>query len=156
MNEPKGDQLYLTLINQWAAQYQDLCQLLSDEQRALEQRDFELLSKLISQKNRLVDQINSDQIPSIINHGTSTPIKLRQVKNYCFTSESLQPFWKDLMTIVDQCNHKNEVNAHLITLISKATKRTFNLIKGFDPDNNIYDAHGDRKQVKHFSQPLSA
>jgi len=156
MNEAKNDQLYLTLINQWSAQYQDLHELLSDEQRALEQRNFEQLGQLIKQKNRLVEQINNDQIPSIINHGTSTPIKLRQVKNYCFASESLQPFWKNLMAIVDQCNQKNEVNAHLIELISKSTKRTFNLIKGFDPDNNIYDAKGDRKQVKHFSRPLSA
>ncbi len=156
MNKTNDDQLYLTLINQWTAQYHDLHQVLSGEQKALEKRDFEQLGTLIKQKNKLVDEINNDQIPSIINHGTSTPIKLRQVRNYCFTNKTLRPFWEKLMDKVDQCNHKNEVNSHLIELIASSTKRAFNLIKGFDPDNNIYDAKGDRKQVKHFSQPLSA
>jgi len=149
-------QVYLTLINQWSTQYQTLLEVLGNEQKALENRDFDGLGSLIKKKDRLVEQINNDQIPSIINRGTSTPIKLKQVRNYCLKTPQLKSHWDKLMAIVDQCNHNNEVNAQLIVLISKSTKRAFNLIKGFDPDNNIYDSKGDRKQVKHFGQPLSA
>jgi len=159
MNNTKHNsehQIYLTLINQWSAQYQKLLEVLCGEQKALERRDFEGLGSLIKQKDTMVEQINKDQIPSIINQGTTVPIKLKQVRNYCLQTPQLKPYWDKLMEIVDQCNHKNEVNAQLIQLISKSTKRAFNLIKGFDPDNNIYDSKGDRKQVKHFGQPLSA
>lgn len=152
----KEIQVYRTLINQWVEQYQCLHDILNSEQVALEKRDFVSLEALVKEKNTLVKQINLEQIPAIINDGAITQPKIKQMKKYCLETPELTSNWKELMSLVDQCHFKNEVNARLIELVTCSTKRTFNLIKGFDPDNNIYDANGDRKMVKHFGQPLSA
>jgi flagellar biosynthesis/type III secretory pathway chaperone len=152
----KEIQVYQTLINQWTLQYQELFQLVTEEKTALENRDFETLEKLVQKKNVLVAQINLDQIPAIIDRGKVAQPKLAQVKQYCSNSPELKSSWNELMSLVGQCFHLNEVNAQLIELLTKSTKRTFNIIKGFDPDNNIYDAKGDRKIVSHYGQPVSA
>ncbi|MBV1910124.1 MAG: flagellar protein FlgN [Kangiellaceae bacterium] len=152
----KETQIYQTLINQWMSQYNELLELLSQEQRTLEKRDFEQLEMLVRQKNELVNKISLEQIPSIINDGNVAQLTFSQVKQYCLQTPDLQDEWKNLMTLVGQCHHKNEVNSKVIELMTKSTKRTFNLIKGFDPDNNIYDAKGDRKIVSHYGRPVSA
>ncbi len=152
----KEIQIYQTLINQWTVQYQELYSLVTQEKNALEKRDFEQLEKLVQQKNELVAKINLDQIPAIIERGNIAQPKLAQVKQFCTNTPELQGSWQKLMELVGQCYHLNEVNAQLIELLTKSTKRTFNLIKGFDPDNNIYDAKGDRKIVSHYGQPVSA
>lgn len=152
----KETQVYQTLVNQWTSQYNSLHELLDQEQRALENRAFEQLTKLVKQKNELVNEINIEQIPAIITQKGINQPTLLQVKQFCLQSNELEPLWNTLMALVDSCHHKNEVNSTLIELVTQSTKRTFNLIKGFDPDNNIYDANGDRKIVKHFSHSLSA
>lgn len=149
-------QVYQTLINQWSTQYQTLLELVNQEQKALEQRDFEKLEQLVSEKNDLVKQINLEQIPAIINNGQIAQPKLAQVKQFCLQTPQLKSDWEALMNLVSQCHHRNEVNSKLIELLTKSTKRTFNIIKGFDPDNNIYDSKGDRKIVSHYGRPVSA
>ena len=152
----KEIQMYQTLINHWSNQYNQLHDLLVLETKALEKRDFENLEALVSKKNNLVEQINLDQIPAVINQGGVAQPKLANVKQFCVNNTELKPNWDGLMKLVATCHHKNEVNAQLIELVTKSTKRTFNIIKGFDPDNNIYDAKGDRKVVSHYGQPVSA
>ena len=60
------------------------------------------------------------------------------------------------MELVEKCRFKNEVNGRLISLLNQSSRRTFNLIKGFDPDNNIYNATGNRTAVRHYGDSLSA
>jgi len=152
----KEVQIYQTLLNQWTEQYQTLHDILNCEQNALEKREFTELESLVKEKDKLVKQINQQQIPAIICDGTVSQPKINQVRKYCMNSSALKSDWNELMLLVDQCNFKNEVNSRLIELVATSTKRTFNLIKGFDPDNNIYNAKGDRTIVKHYGQSLSA
>ncbi len=152
----KEIQIYQTLLNQWTDQYQTLHDILNCEQLALEKRDFARLASLTKEKNDLVIQINQQQIPVIKNNGDINQPKINEVKKYCLKNPELSTSWDGLMSLVEQCNFKNEVNARLIELVTISTKRTFNLIKGFDPDNNIYNSTGDRTIVKHYGQSLSA
>lgn len=149
-------QIVLTLVNQWTEQYQSLHDILNSEQNALEQRDFEELKGIVSEKNNLVKVINSEQIPAIINQGNVSQLSFKDVQKHCLSSAELSEPWGRLMAVVDQCRYKNEVNSRIVELVTQSTKRTFNLIKGFDPSNNIYDAKGSSKLVKHYGQPLSA
>ncbi len=153
MNE---QQVYLTLINHWKEQYHRLHDVLNSEQSALETRDFVKLEALVKEKNALIKTIKVEQIPAIINQGSVKQPNLAEVKSICQSLPELQPHWQSLMELVDQCHFKNEVNAQLIELVTHSTKRIFNLIKGFDPDNNLYDHKGDRKLIKHFGTPISA
>ncbi len=152
----KEIQIYQTLLNQWMEQYQLLHDILNCEQLALEKRDFTKLASLSNEKNEIVKQINHQQIPAIIRQGDANQPKLNEVKKFCLHNPELSDSWERLMNLVEQCNFKNEVNARLIELVTLSTKRTFNLIKGFDPDNNIYNSTGDRTIVKHYGQSLSA
>ncbi|MDQ7048700.1 MAG: flagellar protein FlgN [Enterobacterales bacterium] len=153
MNE---QQIYLTLINHWKEQYRQLHDILNSEQSALEKRDFTSLESLVKEKDRLIKTIRVEQIPAIINQGSIKQPNLAEVKMICQSQEELKYHWQSLMELVDQCHFKNEVNAQLIELITHSTKRMFNLIKGCDPDNNIYDHKGDSKVIKHFGTPISA
>ena len=152
----KEIQVYQTLLNQWSNQYSELLTLVNQEQQALEKRDFQELELLVHKKNELLKIINLDQIPAIINNGNVAQPKLAQVKQFCLKTPELSSSWAALMELVSKCHHKNEVNSKMIELLTTSTKRTFNIIKGFDPDNNIYDAKGDRKIVSHYGQPVSA
>lgn len=152
----KEIQIYQTLLNHWTEQYHSLHDILNCEQLALEKRDFNHLASLAKEKNELVKQINQQQIPAIIEQGHANQPKINEVKKFCLNNLELSSSWQQLMRIVEQCHFKNEVNARLIELVSVSTKRTFNLIKGFDPDNNIYNSTGDRTIVKHYGQSISA
>jgi len=152
----KEIQIYQTLLNQWTEQYQTLHDILNCEQLALEKRDFTKLATLSNEKNDLVKAINIHQVPTFINRGEASRPKINEVKKFCFKTPQLSASWEQLMKLVEQCSIKNEVNARLIELIAVSTKRAFNLIKGFDPDNNIYNSTGDRTIVKHYGQSLSA
>ena len=153
MNE---QQIYLTLINHWKEQYRQLHDILNSEQLALEKRDFLTLEALVKEKDQLIKTIRVEQIPAIINKGSIKQPNLGEVKVICQSQTELKPHWQSLMELVDQCHFKNEVNAQLIELITHSTKRMFNLIRGCDPDNNIYDHKGDSKVIKHFGTPISA
>ena len=159
-----------TFINQWTISYKELDGLLDGEQKALEARDFTSLEKIVNAKNKLVIQINEQQIPVIEEQGFNgllannniTPIKesalskLHKARDFCLQTDELKNHWLNLIELVEQCNYKNEVNANMVQLITTSTKRTFNLIKGFDPDNNLYNRDGDRSMVQLQSQPLIA
>ncbi len=160
-------QEFKTFINLWLTSYQKLNDLLESEKKALEKRDYKGLEKLVSDKNILVNQINEQPIPQQdfngqLSHSKITPIKesaltkLNKAKIFCLNSVELKTSWEALITLVGECHFKNEVNAKMVQLITISTKRTFNLIKGLDPDNNIYNREGSRSLVQHQGQSITA
>ena len=149
-------QVCKTLLNQWLNDYQNLHDLLNSEQSALEKREFARMRRLLREKEDLLSQINQQQLPSRHDNQPQPKVSITDVRKFCESEIELLPKWQELMRLVDQCCFKNEVNAKLVELLLNANKRTFNLIKGFDPDNNLYDAKGDRSLVRHFGEALSA
>ncbi|PCI73317.1 MAG: hypothetical protein COB38_01065 [Gammaproteobacteria bacterium] len=165
-------QEFKTFINLWLASYQQLNDILENEQKALEKRDYTSLEKLVSEKNILVNQINEQPIPSQavsqqefdgqLSNSKITPIKesalgkLNKARVFCLNNVELKTSWEELIELVGECNFKNEVNSKIVQLITTSTKRTFNLIKGFDPDNNLYNSEGNRSLVQHQGRSLIA
>jgi len=160
-------QEFKTFINLWLTSYQKLYELLESEKRALEKRDFTCLEKIVSDKNILINLINEQPIPqqefyNQLSNSKITPIKesaltkLNKARTFCLNSIELKTSWKELIKLVGECHFKNEVNSKMVQLIASSTKRTFNLIKGFDPDNNLYNRDGDRSLVQHQGQSLIA
>jgi flagellar biosynthesis/type III secretory pathway chaperone len=152
----KQTQICQTIINQWQHDYQNLHDALSAEQLALEKRDFKLLSQASADKDSLVKQINQHQLPQLEDQQGMTINTLASFKMHCLSQSVLTEPWNELMQLVAQCRFKNEVNARLIELLNQSSKRTINLIKGFDPDNNIYNASGNRTAVRHYGSLISA
>ena len=145
-----------TVINQWQQDYQRLHDILNDEQLALEKRNFEQLELATQEKDKTVKQINAHQLPQILNQQGNLINSLQEFKLHCFNDMKLKFSWEGLMELVEKCSFKNEVNGRLINLLNQSSRRTFNLIKGFDPDNNIYNATGIRTAVRHCGDSLSA
>ncbi|MGX5173470.1 flagellar export chaperone FlgN [Aliikangiella sp. IMCC44653] len=152
----KNRQLAKTLINVWKQDYQTLYDCLNQEQRALEKRDFDGLSCSVKEKDEMVAKINSHQVPPMLSDSGTQILSQGQFAEFCLSCNELSGYWKELMGLVKKCCLKNEVNARLIELINVSSQRTFNLIKGFDPDNNIYNAKGNRTTVRYHNDSVSA
>lgn len=160
-------QEFKTFLNLWLTSYQQLHEILINEQKALEKRDYTDLEKLVSNKNTLINQINQQAIPqqeftSQLSQSKITPIKesaiskLNKARTFCLNTAELKVSWEELINLVGECHFKNEVNSKMVQLITTSTRRTFNLIKGFDPDNNLYNREGNRSLVQHQGQSLIA
>ncbi|MET1257248.1 flagella synthesis protein FlgN [Aliikangiella maris] len=150
------EQLCLAVMNSWLQDYQALFDVLNSEQAALEKRDFNTLKQVIADKNAIIKKINGQKFPPFIDHKGLQITSLSGLKNYCQNHPSLSQNWSNLMQLVEKCCLKNEVNARLIELISASSRRVFNIIRGIDPDNNLYNSQGDRTTVRHFSNSISA
>lgn len=149
-------QAYQTLLNSWLQNYQELHDILNSEQLALEKRDFEQLNQTIIEKDLVVKNINQQVMTELTNESGQRVSTLQQLKDFCVSTPALNEKWQNLVSVIEQCTLKNEVNARLITLLNSSTQRTFNLIKGFDPDNNIYNASGNRATVRYSNSSVSA
>jgi len=152
----KNQQLCQTLLNQWRSDYQRLSDILADEQLALEKRDFECLAKITLEKNRQVDVINRQQIPAELNAEGGRKIKLAELQLLCLATPQLAGHWQDLMALVSRCNFQNEVNARMVDLLHTSCRRTLNLIRGFDPDHNLYNANGACTRLSHHGASVMA
>jgi len=152
----KNRQVAQTVIRVWVQDYQSLHDILNAEQSALEKRDFDLLANYIKEKDQVVGRINQHQVPQMFDDMGNLVANLNQFKAFCELSPNLAEDWQQLVELIKQCSVKNEVNARLIKLLSDSTSRTFNLIKGFDPDNNIYNASGSRSTVRYYNSSVSA
>ncbi len=152
----KKSQQYLTIINLWKQDYQSLYEALNLEQTSLEKNDFQQLAHAIKAKNDILERIAQHTPPKPNDTNCVHLSEMLDFRNYCEESSELKGSWKELTELVKQCHFKNEVNSKLIELLYQSNQRIFNLIKGFDPDNNIYNANGDSLQVRHSGGSLSA
>ena len=152
----KNLELYQLLIGQWQDDYQKLHDILNHEQSALEKRNFEQLSQLTKEKNQLVMKINQHGIPAQLSNSQIKIESIQDLKAHCTGEPKLIQHWQKLMELVSKCGFQNEVNARLVELLSTSTRRTFNLIKGLDPDNNIYNASGTRTTMEYSRASVSA
>jgi len=152
----KNTQVCQTLINAWLQDYQQLHDILNSEQLALEKRDFERLELIVREKDRAIGKITRHDIPPMVDHTGVQLNTLSSLQNFCESHSDLNTTWCELIELVKKCRLKNEVNSRLVNLLNISTRRTFNLIKGFDPDNNIYNASGNRATVRFNNNSISA
>jgi flagellar biosynthesis/type III secretory pathway chaperone len=142
------------LINQWKMDYKTLEECLNHEKKALEKNDYRDLKKIVSKKDHIVASINADfiQQESLFNQKNRSMIQfslINQIQKESVNNTNIASAWIELMALVQSCYLKNEVNAQVVHLTHLSIKRRLNLIKGFDPDNNIYNKKGDRNLVQH-------
>lgn len=152
----KKSQQYLTTINLWKQDYQALYEALSLEQQSLENNDFQQLAHAIKNKDEVLSRIAQHTPPQPNETNCVHLSEMLDFKHYCEDSPEIRDDWQSLAQLVKECHFKNEVNAKLIELLYQSNQRMFNLIKGFDPDNNIYNANGNSMQVRHSGGSLSA
>lgn len=147
-------QQHHTLLNQWIDDYQALYQILVKEQQALAGNDYQQLAETIAEKNHRLNIINQHTAADLANSGLATNMSMDDFKSFCLTHSELAVPWKKLTGIAEKCQQKNEVNAELVGLLIQSSKRLHNLIKGFDPDNHLYNARGNQTKVSQQSAML--
>lgn len=145
-----------TMLNEWSSDYEQLNTTLNEEKIALEKREFDALAKTIQTKEHLVRKIHQHAVPVELFPTIKQNITLFDIKSLCESEKQLTPDWKNLMTIVAKCNFQNEVNGQLVGLLDNSCKRIFNLMRGFDPDNNLYNATGSSSRMMQSNASVSA
>lgn len=147
---------YRTLINQWIQDYKSFYDILLREKESLENHDFDALSQATKDKYEIIQEINQHNPPHIddVNFVHSTPMV--SFKNFCQANPELTEPWETLTQLAEACLYKNEVNAELVQLLSESSERIYNLIKGFDPDNHIYNSKGSSTRIQHSAEPIRA
>ena len=99
-------QPHRTLINQWKSDYEQLKHVLEQEQLALESQTFDTLSIVTQQKNQMVNQINSHQVPPIMTHSGESLTNLNSFRRFCLDNTELKDDWLDMMSLVEKCCFK--------------------------------------------------
>jgi len=138
------------ILKQWLVDYRQFHDLLASEYQALCQRDYDAIETLLAEKKSLLDKIQRQQQTQ-----QSAAETFKNLAIICNKDKDLQPVWQEFLHTAQQCQVKNEVNAKMVSSLLNANKRLFNLFKGADPDNNIYDARGDRHLVNSGGRSVS-
>ena len=127
------------LINAWQQDYAALYDLLLSEKLALQERNFETLAAITEQKNELLNQITQRQAVN-----GSTAIAHQQLKSFVQQIPELEQSWQSMLERASHCQMMNEINGQMLAMMSNANRRTLNIVRGIQPDNNIYDKTGSR------------
>lgn len=142
------------ILTDWHSDYLALNEYLGQEQNALETRDFDRLADITSKKNECMLKINGHDLPQDFKANTNSPIA--RLDEYCKSNQSLKNRWNSILKLLSDCEYKNEVNGRLIKLLNTSCRRVFNLLKGMDPDNNIYNSTGACSRVEATRASVSA
>ncbi len=142
-----------TLAN-WQVDYLALHAFLQQEHASLQKRNFEALEIITKNKNECLKKISLHKLPESLN--ILPTAALESLRQLCTNNPKLAEYWEKTMAIVQDCNHQNEVNGEIIKLLNHSTKRIFNLFKGFEPDNNIYNATGSCSRLNASRASVSA
>jgi len=143
-------------LNEWHSDYLVLNQLLERELATLENRDFDQLESITSEKNNIMLKINSHDLPGEFKTDAGANAALSKLNDYCEKDKELSEKWETIIALLTDCAHRNEVNGRMIKLLDSSSRRVFNLLKGMDPDNNIYNATGACSRVEASRASVSA
>ena len=143
-----------SILTDWHSDYLTLNDFLEQEQNALESRDFDRLADITAKKNDCMLKINNHDLPQDFKANSNSPIA--SLDQYCKSNRELSTRWNTILTLLSECQYKNEVNGRLIKLLNTSCRRVFNLLKGMDPDNNIYNSTGACSRVEATRASVSA
>ena len=155
LNENQSEMVQLeNMLSKWHVDYLNLKEALNLEQEALEKRNFEELGKVTKNKNACMLAINSHDLPPSFKKGKN--FSLKELNDFFLSQPKLSSRWNEIVGLLDDCNFQNEVNGRLINLLDNSCRRVFNLLKGMDPDNNIYNASGACSRLQASRSSVSA
>ena len=123
-----------------------LQKLLTQEQKALEQRDYSTFNQLLSKKQELLSQLEL--------HAQQRQQQLQQA-GFADDSSALDnadqqaprtaKLWRTLVEQWQKCQQHNEVNAHIAQRTRQVVSQVMDLIRGQSSNSRTYNAQGATK-----------
>ena len=114
-----------------------LLSVMSQEQTALSSSAPEKLEPVLLEKNQLtqsLEQLEKQRLTLMQSLGINND----QLKT--------QKIWQDFLTIIAECQKKNEENGAIIELQNKQNQQLINVLHGFSGKNQTYNKSGNRTQ----------
>ena len=130
-----------------------LLALMEQESAATQSRNFDILEKLVNEKNRLLIQIkhNADRRYQLL---TTNGKKADEAQWLNFLNglenaadnHALTDQWKEIQQNIENCQAINNINGKVIQRGIKCHEQLIRLMRGNNPKTGLYNAQG-KKQV---------
>jgi flagellar biosynthesis/type III secretory pathway chaperone len=135
------------LLKQESALTQQLSDLLDREFAAITDKDFATFEQIIAEKALTIEQLDlleQERIALIESAGHKPgPDDILYFLQWCDPAQNITPDWEQLLSLAGKCRDQNLRNHHLIELCSRHTRDTLRILRGEDPQPDLYQADGD-------------
>ena len=126
--------------------------LLEQEQEAMQQRDRSTLSALVDAKTKYIKQIEDHAAGRYqILRSLDRPAIEAEWKTLVaeYDNPPLRKDWAQLMTMLEQCRHHNEVNGRLISRSQQTLNKLLNILRGQFETPELYNNRGATEAQQH-------
>ncbi|MGB5260882.1 MAG: flagellar protein FlgN [Gammaproteobacteria bacterium] len=135
------------LLKQETALTQQLSDLLDREFAAITDKDFAAFEQTVAEKALAVEQLDlleQERVALIEAAGQKPgPGDFLYFLQWCDPAQNITPAWEQLLSLAGKCRDQNLRNHHLIELCSRHTRETLRILRGEDPQPDLYQADGD-------------
>lgn len=130
-----------------------LSELLQQERDLLPSRDHTLLSQILEQKTRLIEQLGQNALVrqqllrqlGLAENAEGWDLFLQRNS----LTLPLREGWQQLQAAFSECKTRNEINGRLISRSRQTLDQLLNLLRGKAPAANLYNASGAQSQQSH-------
>jgi flagella synthesis protein FlgN len=147
-----------TILDQEISVAYQLAQALDRENAAICSRDLPVLQQAIADKQaelQRLEELNRERGLLVESHGYGSGSEgMKACLQRCDDNAGLAVKWRQLLKIAEDCRHQNRMNHQLMELGSRHIQRALCILRGEDPDQNLYGPGGDNL-VRHASRNLA-
>lgn len=149
---PQNAQKFLELLKTDLAKTDQLVQYLEAEKSAIQERDFDSYTSLLSKKKHLLIEIESiDRNRQALMVEMGFPGDKEGFHNFLNHVPSawktkFEDLWNALATTLNRCKDLNQINGKILLHAQIATDRLMQMIKGVSPNETVYRANGRKSQ----------
>lgn len=123
-----------------------LKETLTDERAALEAQDTEALDALLSEKRRLLSELENLEARrgelSVASGFDRDPESMQQVARWCDEDAVIENMWQHFLDIARTCNQLNMTNGAIIHLRRHHTTHALSLLRSGKFNNGTYGPGG--------------
>ncbi|MCG8668790.1 MAG: flagellar protein FlgN [Pseudomonadales bacterium] len=150
---PQKAQQFLELLKTDLRKTDELVQYLEAEKSAIQERDFDSYTSLLSQKKHLLVEIESlDRERQNLMTAMGFPGTKEGFEDFLQYVPSawkgrFEDIWSALTKKLNRCKDLNQINGKILLHAQIATDRLMQMIKGVSPNETVYRANGQRSQI---------
>ena len=138
-------QLNMILDQEITAAHQ-LAKALDSENSAISRRDLTALQQSIADKQagmQRLEDLNRERTRLVESHGRSTDNDgMKNSMQEWDDTGMLVRKWRQLLTIAESCRSQNRINHQLVEVCSRHMHHALCILRGEDPDQNLYGPGG--------------
>ena len=135
------------LLKQETELTQQLSDLLDTEYTAITGKDFPSFEQTIDEKSTTVEQLDlleQERIALLEMAGYKPgPDGILYFMQWCDPGQDISPLWEQLLALAGRCRGQNRRNHQLIEICSRHTRETLCILRGEDPQQELYGRNGD-------------